>query len=256
MFKYITNTLALTLSLCLAAWAGLPSLAQGASTAATGCNDTGKPYSAVTVVLVDRTDMPSDPTKLSQFMDRIAAMVKQGEFTQGERVVLATIRGHSTDSEVLVDMVSPKEGWTSVPREVKREKRRLATCIQSTGAAFARTQVSESLSPIIETLQFAAAPVLSAKPGIARRLIVFSDMAQNGEQLSFYRKGGETVPEQTLATARHEKLIPSMRGVEVYVSGAGGTMPETQARRAAEFWRLYFGAVGASLKFYGANASF
>ena len=157
---------------------------------------------------------------------------------------------------MLVDLVSPKEGWTSVPREVKREKRRLATCIQSTGEAFARNPVSEPRSPIIETLQFAVAPVLSAKPGIARRLVVFSDMAQNGEQMSFYRKGGEIVPEQTLATARREKLITSMRGVEVYVAGAGGGMPEAQARRAAEFWRLYFGAVGARLNFYGANASF
>ena len=84
MFKCITNTLALTSSLCLAAWAVLPSLAHGVSTAATGCQDAGKPYSAVTVVLVNRTDMPSDPTKLLQFMERITAMVKQGEFTRAK----------------------------------------------------------------------------------------------------------------------------------------------------------------------------
>ena len=62
------------------------------------------------------------------------------------------------------------------------------------------------------------------------------------------------MPDWRTAAERKSGRIPDLKGVQVWVAGAGGSTPE-QYLRIQDFWIRYFQAAGADLRVnrYGAG---
>ncbi len=81
-------------------------------------------------------------------------------------------------------------------------------------------------------------------------LVIFSDMREESAMLNLERPALVPVA-SALAAVQKQKLVPDLKGVEVYalgVDGAGKETPYWQSLR--DFWTAYFEKSGASLKAY------
>ena len=82
----------------------------------------------------------------------------------------------------------------------------------------------------------------------ARLLILFSDMLEESARFDFRKEN--LTPARIAAIVEGERKaghLPALTGVEVWVSGAGGTAPE-KFLQIQEFWFQYFRAAGADLR--------
>jgi hypothetical protein len=89
----------------------------------------------------------------------------------------------------------------------------------------------------------------------ARFLIIFSDMVEESTAYNFRKEN--LTPGRIAAVLEAERKagrLPSLKGVQVWVSGAGGTVPE-KFSQIQDFWIKYFRAAGADLpkSHYGAG---
>jgi hypothetical protein len=82
----------------------------------------------------------------------------------------------------------------------------------------------------------------------ARLLILFSDMVEESARYNFRREN--LTPARITAIVEGERKtgrLPTLKGVQVWVSGAGGTVPE-RFTQIQDFWTQYFRAAGADLR--------
>jgi len=81
-----------------------------------------------------------------------------------------------------------------------------------------------------------------------RLLILFSDMVEESTHCNF-RNENLTPPRITTLVGAEQKAgrLPMLNGVQVWVSGAGGTLPE-KFSQIQDFWLQYFRAAGADLR--------
>jgi hypothetical protein len=89
----------------------------------------------------------------------------------------------------------------------------------------------------------------------ARLLLVFSDMVEESGQYNFRRENLTPARIASLVEAeRKAGRLPLLKGVQVWVAGAGGTAPE-KFLQIQDFWIQYFRAAGADLRksHYGAG---
>lgn len=87
----------------------------------------------------------------------------------------------------------------------------------------------------------------------ALNLLVLSDMIEESPVANFARGPIDAAYAKKLIEARRAQgLLPDLRGVRVYVVGAGGKNGEQMAR-VQLFWTTFFSATGASLQAYGRN---
>jgi hypothetical protein len=92
---------------------------------------------------------------------------------------------------------------------------------------------------------FQSTSALSAK---FRYLVVFSDMVEESSHYNFRRDTLTPARSASIVEAeRKAGRLPSLKGVQVWVSGAGGTVPE-KFLQIQDFWIQYFTAAGADLR--------
>jgi hypothetical protein len=82
----------------------------------------------------------------------------------------------------------------------------------------------------------------------ARLLILLSDMVEESARYNFRKENLTPARITTLVEAeRKAGHLPVLNGVQVWVSGAGGTVPEKFVQ-IQNFWIQYFRAAGADLR--------
>jgi hypothetical protein len=201
-------------------------------------------HQAITYVLIDRTDKLQDVEHLKQTLHTIHDMIQPGE-----RLIIGVSTSRLSETRVLMDLARPVSSiWDSTLKIRAREKK-FADCFAKVSDIAINQNESHPSSAILETLSYTAS-VLKADSSASKRLILFSDMIQNSDSISFY-KMKEVDADAALKKAAQEKLIYHFAGVLVSVAGAGTGVDEHKARSIEQFWRKYFESSGGALKIYG-----
>ncbi len=76
-----------------------------------------------------------------------------------------------------------------------------------------------------------------------RWLVIFSDMVEESKKYNFKTNPPtKSVAEKILEDHKNSGFLPSLKGVKVYVAGAGGG---TNYKAIKDFWLRYFKETGA-----------
>lgn len=101
-----------------------------------------------------------------------------------------------------------------------------------------------------------AQQVFASFPNYPRKiLVVMSDMVEESAQYNFHKRPpGKKDVDRIIAAEKKQNRLPDLKGVKVYVVGAGGKSSEDMLK-IREFWLAYFQACGADLNpaNYGAD---
>jgi len=205
-------------------------------------------HAAMTYFLVDRSDKLTDPDSLKQLFSALPESVNKDE--KGERLMVGVITGKASKTRLVMDRVHPEKTMFKSRMKTRKQERQFRECLTEIREILFAKGESHKTSAILETLSFVA-KVFNNEPGAGKRLIIFSDMIQNSDTMSFYGKQIDKSPEQLITHLQEEALLPSFDGVEVYVGGVGGILSDKKTRKIERFWQEYFKKVGAKLKFYG-----
>ncbi len=243
--KYRGGSIIRIASLAVVMWA--VSLLAGVAYAKQSCIEQSE-HKQLIYLLVDRSDSLKNPAPLETVIDLVSedAAGKQGA---GTRLVIGVITGRSATTRILLDKVNPSDSVWESRMKLRKKRRDLKKCIDDASKVLLAPGESHPHSAILETLDVVSG--LLAQDGSARkRLVIYSDMIQNSEALSFYRKTGRDAT-RLVAAIEKKGLLPRFGGVEVYVAGAGGGKSDSRDRAVKNFWREYFKKAGATLKSYG-----
>ena len=88
------------------------------------------------------------------------------------------------------------------------------------------------------------------RPGSGKggRLFILSDGIEEGPVVNLARlPGGPEAIANALERARAEGLLPDLRGVDIYIIGAGGDGTPMGVEGIRTFWQAYAAATGAKL---------
>lgn len=102
-----------------------------------------------------------------------------------------------------------------------------------------------------------AADALRGPPGIARRLVLFSGGFQTCPPNLLTAEATDTGVGQLIEQLRAARLLPDLRGVQVWMAGAGRVVdtevapPPERVEWLKQFWAAYFQAAGAQLVAWG-----
>lgn len=214
-----------------------------------------KGASGVTVLLIDATDIIT-PIQRQAIANRLTQLLSQ--LRSNERLDVYEIR---PDRDLLTPVFSKCRPIS--PDEVNEAtgNKRLAQQRFDTEFNQRLTATLDSLlkgapsdrSPIMEAVQSAdvrsfQSPTLKTEAaGIHRRLIVVSDMLENGEAGSHY--GGEPAFDAYKKTPAFVQFRSDLSGVDVvilYLRRA--TARQVQGTAHIDFWDRWFSAQGASLE--------
>lgn len=201
-------------------------------------------HSSVSVLLVDRTDFLKDPRRFSQMMASLRESVRAGE-----RLVVTSITGRANSARVMVDVVRPApSAWVSKLKSRKAEKD-FEECVTSLEQVIQGESEKHESSSILETLAFIS-QLLESDPSSDKRVIVYSDMIQNSDEISFYKK---KVLNTKLLIAQTKKagLLRSFPGVRFYYVTNSGSLGERRDREVEAFWKEYTVQSKASFRMYG-----
>ena len=209
------------------------------------CQVKGEALEGVLVVLIDQ----SDSNALGENFEQTLRVVKES-VAPGMRLLAVTIGDRRATSTVLVDIVRPVESMWEPKIAYMKKDRLFKSCVAEV-ATFAR-QVggSTKATAILETLMFVD-EIIRAAAAKNRGIVIFSDMIQNSDLVSFYKLTKKDTVSTLLQRVSSEHLLPAFKDVVVRIAGIGGTQSDKQARFAEDFWRAYFEKVQAKLGFYG-----
>lgn len=234
-------------SVCLLFWAaGLfiifcqTALAQGAPAS---CIQQ-EPHTAVTFLLIDRSDKLENTEGLKQTLLAAKQMTKPAE-----RVVIGVSTGKASDARILVDLVRPEKTlWESMIK-IRAKEKVFNDCFQETEKKLIEQGETHKTSALLETLSFVS-NVLSADQSAEKKVIVYSDMVQNTESLSFFTL--KTIdPEATLKKLNKDNMVWQFAGVKFYIAGVGMNVSDQKGRAIEAFWRKYLEQSGGVVSFYG-----
>lgn len=198
-------------------------------------------------MLIDRTDKLHDVGGL----EKLLATIKDHYEKKAEaRLVIGVITGKSSDTSILIDRTLPENDLLESAIKLRRQKRQFIRCLEQARDTLLQQNQASPTSAIVETLQFVA-EILQRDSTADKRLIIYSDMVQNSQALSFYGSHGNSSAEQMIKKIVAEKRIPELRGIVVDVAGAGGNVSEEKAKKVKDFWKLYFEKANAKLRSYG-----
>jgi hypothetical protein len=201
-------------------------------------------HQSLTFFLVDRSDKLADLQGLKQTLAAVKEMIQPGE-----RLMVGVSAGKLSETRVILDVVRPASSvWESVMKTRAREKM-FEKCFTQMEDAVLKQDEAHKTSALLETLSFVDSNVNSDQSK-ARRVVIFSDMMQNSDSLSFYSMKAVD-PSAAMQKVEKESWQIHLPATEVFVSGAGVGVPDEKARQIEEFWRKYFDKAGAQLKFYG-----
>ena len=201
-------------------------------------------HEAVTYFLVDRTDKLENVEQLKQTIAAVRSMVQPGE-----RLIVGVSTGKGSDARILMDLTVPKSSLWVSKLKTRADEKKFNDCFSDFRNGILVQDESHKHSALVETLRFVG-KVLKADEAKRKRLIVFSDMIQNSNTLSFYKARKMNV-KSLINKVEDEYLLGDFKGVEVHVSGAGGNVAERKGRAIEAFWGQYFEKSGGELKFYG-----
>jgi hypothetical protein len=116
---------------------------------------------------------------------------------------------------------------------------------------------SSLTTDLLGAMQLAEKALLGTKSASAkvRCLIVFSDMVEESSRYNFRKENLTAARAAAMVEAeRKAGRLPALKGVQVWVSGAGGAVPG-KFLQVQDFWMQYFRAAGADLRTtrYGAG---
>jgi DNA topoisomerase VI subunit A len=131
----------------------------------------------------------------------------------------------------------------------KAQEKNFSKCFDDAVASLKTQQESHPKSAILETLGFVH-EVLKSDPSATKRIVLYSDMLQNSDTLSFLKASTVDI-DAALKVVDKESLLYPLSNIGIYVAGAGLGVPDQKARRIEQFWQTYFKKAGATLKFYG-----
>ncbi len=207
------------------------------------CISSGE-YERVLYFLVDRSDECEDTDGFEKTFRALSEMV-QG----GERLLIGVSTGKASDTRLLMDMARPKKSiWVS-NLKLRASEKKFTDCIEQVKKSLLSYKESYKHSALMETLGFVS-KALAQSHGKPKRVVLYSDMMQNSESLSFYSSGTlEAAP--LLKKVKSEELLWEFPEVDVYVAGTGMTISDKKARKLEKFWKSYFEEAGGELVFYG-----
>ena len=214
-----------------------------AQTAVEGCIKQ-EPHEHISFLLVDKTDTLTDPQNLKQTFSSVKESVRPGE-----RLVVGAIGAKGTDTRVMIDITRPQSSIWESTMKIRAKEKVFTDCLQKAEVLLTQPSEAKKTSAILETLSFLGT-TLTSDQSKSKRAIVFSDMIQNSDALSFY--AAKTVdPDASMKSVEKATMVWPLAGVEFYVAGVGGNFSDEKARKVEQFWRKYFEKAGAQLKLYG-----
>ncbi len=198
----------------------------------------------VTFFLVDRSDKLSDIEAFKQTVSSLKQMIREGE-----RLVVGVSTGKLSETRVVMDVSRPEKSLWESPLKIRAKEKIFSDCFAEMERSLLPQDEAHKSSALIETLQFVST-TLGSDAAPAKRLVMFSDMMQNSDTLSFYSVK-VVDPETSLKKLQKDQMVWKFKNLDVYISGAGVGVPDDKARKIEQFWRKYFEQSGAALKFYG-----
>lgn len=202
------------------------------------------PHDSVTFLLVDRTDIRKDAQGFSQLMG-----VLRENLRTNERFLAAVVTNHANSARLMVDAVKPENSmWKSLLKS-RKESKEFAKCLEEFHSALSQSAEVHEASAILETLAFAS-EVFKGDSAGKKRIVLYSDMLQNSEMVSFYKQKNID-PGAMLAKAKRNGLVKDLTGVQLFLVTNSGTLGEKRDRQIEKFWREYAKATKSNLKLYG-----
>lgn len=208
-----------------------------------GCVKT-EAHEHVTFLLVDKTDTVTDPQNLKQTLEAAKESIRPGE-----RLLVGVIGAKGSDTRVVIDVTRPQSSVWESAMKIRAKEKHFTECVQKAEGVLAQSGEAKKTSAILETLSFVAS-TLAADVAKSKRAIVFSDMIQNSESLSFYT-AKSVDSDSAMKSVEKAAMVWPFAGIDVYVAGVGGNFSDERARGVEQFWRKYFAKAGAQLKLYG-----
>ena len=207
------------------------------------CIETGE-HKSMTFFLIDRSQALSKPDEL---ISKIAEI--KGAIRPGERVVTAIGSDRSNGIRIVLDLVRPvKTIWES-PKKVQQRQLVYNGCFTALAGLAGSAEEVHRGAALFDSLNFAAA-ALNADSSPTKKLVIYADMIQDTETISFFLMK-KVDPAAVLAKVQGANMIPALDGVEVRIGGAGSGVAAEKASSIEAFWRLYFTAAKGILKSYG-----
>lgn len=207
----------------------------------------GNKHGSVTYLLIDRTDEIKDISALKQLFGTLRDTFAKRD---GERLVVGVISGKTAESRIVMDRATPgKDMWESAIK-LRKQRNEFLACLDEVEKGLLQQNEKAPASAILETIIFVA-DFLRRDPSPTKRLIIFSDMVQNSDAVSFYGKRSNEPLEIIMARLVSEKRIPKLNGVVIDVAGAGTGVSEQVGFKVKEFWQRVFEQGGAKLRSYG-----
>ena len=174
-----------------------------------------------------------------------------GGLAGGELVLGAGITAHSlATGRFEIEKEVPKYSPFTDSRLTFRNKLQSAQTAVREAARGLLEGPATSTTDILGAMQLAEKAFQgdAATSARIRLLIVFSDMVEESARYNFRKES--LTPARISAMVEAERKagrLPSLKGVQVWVSGAGGTVPE-KFLQIQDFWVQYFRAAGADLR--------
>lgn len=231
-----TTLLCLFTALCLVSTASAQSFIEGCVKA--------EAHEHITFLLVDKTDSVSDPQNLKQTLEATKEGVRPGE-----RLLVGVIGAKGSETRVIIDVTRPQSSVWESAMKIRAKEKHFSECIQKAEGVLAQSGEAKKTSAILETLSFVAS-TLASDSAKSKRAVVFSDMIQNSEALSFYA-AKSVDSDAAMKSVEKAAMVWPFAGIDVYVAGVGGNFTDERARQVEQFWRKYFAKAGAQLKLYG-----
>ncbi len=223
------------------------------------CSPAGRTSS---LVLIDRTS-PYTRTGEDHQGQRIAAGIDAifSSLNTGDRLSIATIERHRALSSIVFDSCFPGCDLR------QRSPLPFSDCPEATIELRRRNFRSElyaAVYPLLENTtdqpnsDIAGTIYQTVQQHPYSRVYLFGDMLENSAILPWARFSSQP-PEENFAVVRNNGFVPSLRGASIQVVGFGllfthhhPPLTEAQDRNIREFWRLYFGAGGATISYRSA----
>ena len=201
-------------------------------------------HDSVTILLVDRTDLMKDVPRFSRLMGVVKESIQPNE-----RFIAAVVTDHANSSRLLLDVVKPQSSaWKSLLKS-RKETREFGQCLDEFQSTLAKAGERYKQSAILETLAFAS-EILKGDASPRKRIVLYSDMLQNSEMVSFY-KPKLLDAKITLSKAKRGGLVKDLSSVNLFFVTNSGTLGEKKDRQIEKFWRSYANATKSSLRLYG-----
>ena len=201
-------------------------------------------HAAVTYFLLDRTDELKDTQNLQQTLLVLKKMI-----APGERLIVGVSAGQASETRVIMDVGRPVESiWVS-KLKLRAAEKHFDDCFKLMQDKVVQQGEVHKTSALLETLGVVS-KVLATDAAAKKRVVVFSDMIQNSQQVSFYNAPKIDAP-ALLKVVEKDQLVVPFKDVDAHTAGEGKGTSDEKARSIEEFWKSYFSKSGAVLKFYG-----